>query len=160
MRLYDLTAAAALLSVSFAAQAATPGYITSVVAGTPDPNGKVPAFNAVPGAGTGNFAEATPQAILNHGSSYVFCITLQNANVSASTTWSYKITQKAGGMKTTVQHATVAKSVPLSGNGLYAYCLNSAAIPESVGAATLTGTVVYNTSPKATILLNVPIILN
>ena len=159
MRLF--TSTAALLMISLASQAAMPpGYITSVVAGAPDPNGKVPAFNAVPGAGTSAFSEATPQAILNHGSVYVVCITMQNNNVSASTAWSYKLIQTISGTRTIVLQGTVAKGAPLSGNGLYAYCTSTKAIPDSPGPATLMGSIIYNTSPKGAILLNVPVTLD
>ena len=45
-------------------------FVTSVTAAIPDPNGKVPGFNLVPGAGIENWSNGVAQAVLMHGHSY------------------------------------------------------------------------------------------
>ena len=62
-----------------AAAVAPPGVIANfITAGAPDPNGKVPVIDGVPGAGVQNIAVASPLAILQHGHTYTLVLTSQN----------------------------------------------------------------------------------
>src|ERR1700676_3652356 len=67
-----------------------------IAAGAPDPNGKVPALNAVPGAGVANVSMAMPVAVLMHGKVYAYLLSSQNVTFKGTCTDSYLLTQGAG----------------------------------------------------------------
>jgi hypothetical protein len=149
---------AAAVSPSFAATS-PPGFVTFVTGGAPDPNGKVPAFNVVPGAGVPNFSIANPQGAFVHGGIYTYCIATHDLSFTGNSAFSYKITRKVGTTVTTLQSKVLIKNFAIS-PGIWAFCINGAALPNSPGLATLTGAVTYATTPKATVAkLSVPIIL-
>ena len=145
--------ALAAVTPSFAASPA--GLVSAVVAGAPDPNHKVPAFNAVPGAGVPNFAVANPQTVLVHGGVYTYCVVMQDVNFTGGATFSYKITQ---GTKT-LEGATLIKNFAVTPGGIWAFCINGKSLPDSPGAAVLNGTVSFASTPKYTSKLNVPIVI-
>jgi hypothetical protein len=127
------------------ALAATPAkaqlYVTGVIATTPDPNGKVPAFNAVSGAGIATLSTGFPQAVLTHGQSYDYCVNLASANTSGHGQVSFSLKRGA----TVIQSAVIVKRKDYSvgPNGVWFYCSGYLAVPDSPGAATLTGSVNY-----------------
>jgi hypothetical protein len=149
-----------VMAMAFAAAApafaaAPPGYITSVTVGTPDPNGKVPNFNAVPGSGVGNWSIADPLAILTHGSPYEYCVTLQDANFTGDAEVSYRITQGT----VVVQSGVINKKFSAA-PGVWAWCIGSSPLPNLPGSATLEGIVSFKTTPKATdATLKIPILI-
>lgn len=135
-------------------------YVTSITASFPDPNTKVPAFNAVPGAGIPTWSIGLAQAVLVHGQSYNYCVSLASNTASGRASVAFKITRG----KTVIQSATIvaAKDFILGNNGVWYLCPGYTTLPSSPGAAILTGTVVYKaagaTKPTDA-RLSVPILL-
>jgi len=139
MRLAIAMALAAL------ALAATPAkaqlYVTGVTATFPDPNGKVPAFNAVPGAGIPTLSTGFAQAVLTHGQSYNYCVTLASADTTGEAQVSFSLKRGA----TLIQGGVIIKKpdYKVSANGVWFFCSGYMTIPDSPGAAVLTGTSSY-----------------
>jgi uncharacterized protein GlcG (DUF336 family) len=139
MRLFIAMPLAAL------ALAATPAkaqlYVTGVSATFPDPNGKVPAFNAVAGAGIPTLSTGFSQAVLTHGQSYNFCVTLASAEASGEAQVSFSL--KRG--KTLIEGGVIIKrpDYKVGANGVWFYCSGYMTTPDSPGAAILTGTSSY-----------------
>jgi hypothetical protein len=133
----------ALLPVLLAA--ATPAcaqvYATSVTASLPDANGKVPAFNVVPGSAISTWSIGLAQAVLTHGQAYNYCVSLGSGTASGKASVAFSIARGA----TTIQSATIiaAKDFSVGPNGVWYYCSGYMALPNSPGTATLTGTVSY-----------------
>jgi hypothetical protein len=147
--------AMALAAVTPSFAASPPGLVSAVVAGTPDPDHKVPTFNGVPGAGVQNLDVADPQTVLVHGGIYTYCVAMQDVDFTGDATFSYKITQ---GTKT-LEGATLKTNAAVTPGGVWAYCINGKSLPDSPGAAVLNGTVSFASSPKYTSKLKVPIII-
>ncbi len=127
------------------ATAATPGVIAAfITAGAVDPKGKVPALNAVTGAGVSNVTVASPQAILQHGHFYTFVLASQNIAFKGSCTDSYVLER---GTKI-LAHGTIHTYACAAGT-YWEWAANSPAIPNSPGLATLVGTVTFG-GKKAT----------
>jgi hypothetical protein len=135
---------------------APPGYVTSMTAGQPDPNGKVPAYNAVPGAGVDNFSVAATQAVLTHGLVYTFSISLQDSTYTGNVEVYCEITQKIGTKTTVLVKQIINKQFASSPGNYWLWSINGPAIPNSPGAATLTGFAKFG---KATVKLSEPILL-
>jgi hypothetical protein len=123
-------------------------YATSIVATHPDPEGKVPAFNVVPGAGIATWSNGLAQAVLTHGQYYNYCVSLGSAAAKGSANVSYRITRG----KTVIQSATIitAKAFKVGPNGVWYYCSGYRVLPSSPGPATLTGIVGYIASGSTT----------
>jgi len=142
-----------------AVTATTPIWIQFVTATQVDPNGVVPAFNKVAGAGVTNLDLGQPASILNHGTAYVYVLSLQDLNFTGTCQASFKLTQKQGTTVVTLDSGTNAtfSCAPSGANGgEWAWATNGKAIPNSPGLATLTGTVKYGTktvSLATTVLL-------
>ena len=115
-------------------------YVTGISATIPDPDGKVPAFNVVSGAGIPTWSDGLSQAVLVHGQTYDYCVSLASATADGSASVSFSI--KRG--KVVIQSATLVKAnkFQISSNGVWYWCANET-LPDSPGAATLTGTVSY-----------------
>jgi hypothetical protein len=116
-------------------------YATSITATHPDPDGKVPAFNVVPGSGIATWSNGLAQAVLTHGQSYNYCVSLGSAAARGSADVSYRITRG----KTVIQSATIitAKDFKVGPNGVWYYCSGYRVLPKNAGLATLTGIVGY-----------------
>ena len=133
---------------------------TSITAAIPDPNGKVPAFNAVPGAGINNWSNGWAQAVLVAGQAYNYCISIGSGVAQGKATVSYKISRGAA----QIQSGTIIKAsqYKVGPNGIWYFCSGYTVLPSSPGTATLTGTVAYtaNGSKKpVSSKLAVPILL-
>jgi hypothetical protein len=129
---------------------ATPGMLPAfIAAGNIDPNGKVPALNAVPGAGVSNLSLAFPVTVLNHGTRYVYSVVLQDFNFTGSATVSFKLTQVQSGKTVTLDSSTIKTFTTAPGN-VWIWVTTGAAIPNSPGVATLTGYVKYGTTTTTT----------
>lgn len=116
-------------------------YVTSVTASFPDPNGKLPAFNVVPGAGIPSWSIGLAQAVLTQGQSYNYCVSLGTATANGKAAVSYKITQGSTVVQT---HVIITGSkFSVGSNGVYYLCSGYYALPSSPGPATLTGSVSY-----------------
>jgi hypothetical protein len=157
--------AAAVLAVTMApfrgfaqsqAPATIPGVLPAfITAGPIDPNGKVPATNAVPGAGVANLDLSFPQTILTQGTSYWYLVALNDYNFTGTCVISFKLTQVQGGTTVTLDSGTI-KSFSCSTNTVWAWTKLGKPIPHSPGIATLTGSVKYGTATatvKTTVLL-------
>ncbi len=116
-------------------------YATSVVAAIPDPGGKVPAFNAVPGAGETTWSNGLAQGVLVHGQSYNYCVSIGSGTAKGSATVSFKISRG----KSVIQSDTIIKSskFTVGGDSVWYYCSGYMVLPDSPGPATLTGQVEY-----------------
>jgi hypothetical protein len=156
-----LYAGVCALAVSLSASAASPAMaaaaagiiVTSVTAGAGDPDGKVPAINAVPGAGVNNADLSFPLAILTHGAAYYVQITSQNTTTSGSCKDSFKLTQEQSG-KTVTLLSGAGPSYACAPGNIFAYYIGSKAVPNAPGTATLTATVASGKS-KATLKASV-----
>jgi hypothetical protein len=129
---------------------------TFLVAGALDPNGKVPALNAVPGAGVPNVAVAFPTVVLTHGTQYAYTLGSQNTTYSGSCADTYKLTQVESGKTVTLDSGTIGSSYDCAvGDSFYWYTYGKP-VPNKPGLATLTGTIAYGTnkvSKKLTVLI-------
>jgi hypothetical protein len=116
------TAAAALatftltVSLSASAQTLPAMFPTSITAGLPDPAGKVPTINGVPGSQVENLDVAFPLALLTHGNRYVYSVTVQDNSYSGLCTVSYALTQLQNGKKVTLDSAVITKFKTAPGN--------------------------------------------
>ena len=122
-------------------------YVAAIIASNPDPNGKVPAFNAVSGAGIATFSDGFAQTVLTHDQSYEYCVQLaSSATAQGAASVSYSI--KRG--KTVIQSDTIvkAKAYSVGPNGVWVYCSGYKTLPDSPGAATLTATSSYLATGK------------
>ena len=104
----------------------------------PDPKGKVPALDAVAGAGVSNIAIASPLGILQPGHAYTVVLTSQNNSFKGMCADSY--TLKRG---TVVLASGKIHSYACQPGTYWEWAATTPAIPNSPGLATLTGTVTY-----------------
>jgi hypothetical protein len=119
--------------------AALPAMLpTSITAGLPDPAGKVPTINGVPGSQVTNMDVSFPLALLVHGTRYVYAVTVQDNSYTGSCTVSYALTQVQNGKKVTLDSAVITKFKTAPGN-IWLWVMLGKAIPNSPGLATLTG---------------------
>ena len=143
-----LVAIVALAVSSFPAHAQAPAAApvivpTLVLATYPDPNGKVPTINAVPGAGVANMDVGFPTALLVHGKFFVYIVGFSDTTFSGTCAVSFKLTQVQAGKTVTLD--TGSRNVATT-PGDWAWALAGKAIPTSPGVATLTGTVKCGTA--------------
>jgi hypothetical protein len=128
---------------------------TSITAGLPDPAGKVPTINGVPGSQVTNLDVSFPLALLAHGNRYVYSLTVQDNNYTGSCTALYSLTQVQNGKKVTLDSGKIKTFNTAPGN-IWLWVMLGKAIPNSPGLATLTGIFKCGTnvnSIKSTMLL-------
>jgi hypothetical protein len=134
----------------------TGGVIPAFIsAGLPDPNGKVPASNAVPGSGVTNLDISFPLMLLTHGNSYVFTVALQDIDFTGTCQASYTLTQIQLNKTVTLDSAKDA-SFSCGPGTIWFWTFTGKPIPDFPGPATLTGTVTYGTT-KANVVSTVVI---
>jgi hypothetical protein len=134
------------------ATAALPGVIANfITAGAPDPRGKVPVIDGVPGAGVQNIAIASPLGILQHGRIYTVIVTSQNNSFKGVCADSYVLKKGAAVLASGKIHTYACQP------GTYwEWAANTPAIPNKPGLATLVGTVTYGgktATTTATVLI-------
>jgi hypothetical protein len=134
-----LPVAALALAAALPAPAHAQLYATGISASFPDPNGKVPAFNAVPGAGIQTWSIGYAQAVLVHGHAYNYCVSLGSGTATGKANIAYKITRG----KTVIQTHSILKQLTIGSNGIWYECSGYTVVPNSPGPATLTGTTAY-----------------
>jgi hypothetical protein len=116
-----------------------PGVIAAfITAGAADPNRKVPKLNAVAGAGVTNIAISSPLGILQHGGFYTILLASQNVTFKGTCTDSY-VLQRG---KKILAHGTIHTYACAAGS-YWEWAINTPAIPNSLGLATLVGTVAF-----------------
>jgi hypothetical protein len=156
--------AQSLILAAFATLAALPAsaqvFITGITAAVPDPNGKVPAFNAVPGAGITTWSDGLAQAVLTGGQTYNYCASAASATAKGHASLSFKI-QRGTEL---VQSGTIAtqKQFTVGDNGNWYFCSGYTQLPDSPGAAVLTAILDYTPSgstEKTEVKLSVPVLL-
>jgi hypothetical protein len=149
MKKLTLFAALAVLAFhSLAALAATPVVVPNFIIATyPDPNGKVPTLNGVPGAGVANLDVGLPTGILTHSHFYVYVMGFSNTAFTGTCTVSYKLTQIQAGKTVTLD--TSSRNVS-SSPGDWAWSWVGKAIPNSPGLATLAATTKCGASTGST----------
>jgi hypothetical protein len=146
-----LAAAVFSLSTTTLAQepdstSAVPGVLPAfIVAGLPDPKGKVPTFNGVPGAGVTNLDIAEPLTILTHGQKYVYLVSFEDYDVTGTYEVEYELTQTVGTTTKTLQSGTIVKGKSFTPDTVWAWAIEGPAIPDSPGLSTLEGTIKYGT---------------
>jgi hypothetical protein len=119
-----------------------PAFVT---AGTVDPNGKVPAFNGVPGSGVTNLDVSVPLTVLTHGTSYEITVALQDYNVTGDYEVDYYIKQTVGGVTSTILEQKIVSGQTADPGQFFAWAIVGKAIPDSPGVATLVGRVRWGT---------------
>jgi len=151
-----LTLAALLASAPASAQM----FVTSITAAIPDPAGKVPAFNVVPGAEIETWSNGLANAVLTHGQYYNYCISIASAIANGKADVTFKIARGA----TNIQSGTIiaANKFSVGANSIWYYCSGYTLLPKSPGAATLSGIVSYTAKDSSTPVvskLEVPVLL-
>jgi hypothetical protein len=123
-------------------------YATSVTAAHPDGAGKVPAFNAVPGAAIASWSNGLAQGVLVHGQLYNYCVSVASGAAAGTATVSFKIVRASK----IVQSKTIiaAKDFKVGANGVWYYCSGYLTLPNSPGAAQLIGDVTYKANAAKT----------
>ncbi len=116
-------------------------YATSVTAAVPDPNGKVPGFNKVPGSAIENWANGVAQMVLTGGQTYNFCVSLGSAKANGAAGVSWTLSRKAN----IIQNGTIVApgGLPVGPNGVWYLCSGYTALNSNPGKAVLTGIVTY-----------------
>jgi hypothetical protein len=121
------------------AAVASPAVMANfIAAGAIDPRGKVPALNAVAGAGVQNISLALPVSVLVHGRVYVYVLSSQNVTFKGTCTDSYTLSRG-----TVILDHKVIHTYDCGANTEWEWAAIGKAIPNSPGPATLTGTVTY-----------------
>jgi hypothetical protein len=125
------------LTVGLSASAQTPAALpamlpTSITAGLPDPAGKVPTINGVPGSQVTNLDVSFPLSLLAHGNRYVYSVTVQDNSYTGSCTLSYALTQVQNGKKVTLDSAKITTFNTAPGN-IWLWVILGKAIPKLAG---------------------------
>jgi hypothetical protein len=155
------TLTSAVLALGLAATSASAQiYVTSITASFPDPNGKVPVLDGVPGAGVDNWAMGLAQGVLTHGQTYNYCVSLASATADGNVELDFKI--KRG--STDIQGGTILayKDFKVGSGGVWYECAGYHTLPDSPGPATLNATAYYKahgTTKPVVSVLNVPVLL-
>lgn len=148
-------AAAAILTMAppaFAAEASM--YVDYVAASLPDPAGKVPSFDTVPGAAIDTESIGVPLSVVSAGGKYIYNVAWQDGTFKGTCYASFKVTKLVG---TTTKVLLTAKTPNISctPGGQYLWGFADGALPTNeTGAATLTGSLHYGT---ASVSLSAPI---
>jgi hypothetical protein len=136
-------------------------YVTSIIAVFPDPEGKVPSFNSVPGAGIPTWSNGLAQAVLKHGVSYNYCLSIATGKAEGKASVSFRIARGAKVLQSGV--ILTASQFSVGSNGVWYECAGFHKAPRSPGAASLIGIVTYTgtgaTKPLVS-KLSVPILLD
>jgi len=139
---------------------AIPGVLPSfIVAGEPDPDGKVPVFNGVPGSGVSNIAVADPETVLTHGKNYVYTVFFEDYNVTGTYKVEYELTQVVGTTTKTLQKGTIVTGKSFTPGTLWAWVIEGPAIPDSPGLATLEGKIKYGTDYGTEATVKTPVLI-
>lgn len=118
---------------------ATPGVMANfIAAGAIDPQRKVPALNAVAGAGVPNLSLALPVSVLVHGTAYQYLLSSQNVAFKGVCIDSYTLSRGA----VVLDHKTI-RTYDCGANTEWEWTTVGKVIPNSPGPAMLTGTVTY-----------------
>jgi hypothetical protein len=113
-------------------------FATFVSAGLQDPNGKVPALDAVAGAGVHSLSLSQPTSVLLHGRAYTFVVVSSDNAFKGTCIDSYSLTRGT----TVLAHGTI-KSYACAANTNWDWVSGGVIIPNKPGQAKLTGTVTY-----------------
>ncbi|MBV9570876.1 MAG: hypothetical protein JO056_06525 [Alphaproteobacteria bacterium] len=128
--------------------------VTIVTAGEVDPNGVVPTFNGVPGAGTNNWDIAFPTGVLKIGKSYNIETLINDNSYSGPCKGSLELAQEQAGKKVVLAKYSVVNGT--CGPGIIYGRDEAITIPNSPGPATLSGMIKYGSNRHA---LNVPMVI-
>jgi hypothetical protein len=102
-----------------------------IVAGTPDPAGKVPEFNGVSGSGVPNLDIPVPLTLLTHGNSYVYTISLYDVNFTGTCQASFTLTQIQYNKTVTVDSGKDGTFSPTP-ETYWAYDFTGKVIPDAI----------------------------
>lgn len=144
-----------LVGASSALAAGNNVVVTTITAAHIDPNNVLPNFDLAPkyaGAGIGSWDTGYPLAVLQHGSFYNISMTLRVTNFTGICRATYQITRGS----TVLDSGVLNKKWECATGDLWGWTLNSHAIPNLPGPATLTGTVAYG---RQTATMSVPIVI-
>jgi|SRR5579871_839303 len=130
--------------------------VTMVTAGQADPNGIIPAFNGVPGAGVYNWDIALPVTVLNVGQNYVFEAMVSDNSYSGPCKGYVELTQQQSGKKVVLARFVFWSKEDCSAGDGYGGSSNPVTIPDSPGAVMLSGVMTYGSSKS---VINVPMVI-
>ena len=151
-----LPAASSVASSSNAATS-TGVVVTSFTAGLADPNHKVPAIDGVPGEGVHSWDIPVPLPVLKVGAFYNYQMSFYSISYTGNCKATYRLTQVKAGKTVTLDLGTIAPTINCTFPSVWLYSVNSSKrIPNSPGAATLTGTLVTS---KGNVIVKVPMII-
>jgi hypothetical protein len=145
-----LAAAALIFSGSLAFAAPPEVLAVSILAGGFDPNGKVPAINAVKGSAESNISVAFPRGILEHGVSYVYAFVSQNNTFKGKCKDSYELTQEKSGKTVTLESGVIKSSYNCTPGTLWMWATIGKPIPNARGTAKLVGIVTFGNKTART----------
>jgi hypothetical protein len=137
-----------ILAMTYQVAHAAPGVITYAVIGAADPSKKLPALNAVSGAGVSNVSVALPVYILKPGVAYEVVIGMQDYTFSGNCVTSYTLGYGATGAANTTTWTTAAYSCPAT--SIWTFPFPVSAILNKPGPALLTATVKFGTTAVVT----------
>jgi hypothetical protein len=141
-----------LLAKAAAALAATPGVVTYAVIGYADPNKKVPALDAVPGAGVSNVAVPLPIYIIQPGYNYNVTFGVQNLSFSGTCVASYTLAAGPNGNQLISNWSTEPYSC--AANTVWTFPFPVSKIPNITSTAVLTAIVQFGST---TVKYSVPL---
>jgi hypothetical protein len=145
---------AAMAQDDFAARAKKPPALMAafVTLGVLDPNNVIPTVDGVPGAGIDNLDIAFPLTAVAHGTVYVVQVAAQDLTYNGSCSITYELDQKQKGVNVVLDSGTINGTFACKPGTTFAVGNRTHAIPNSPGAATLTGTITYGSKTATTTL--------
>jgi hypothetical protein len=134
----------AAICVVLPASAQPAGRVLYAVIGATDPNNKVPALDAVPGAGVSNVSLPLPVAILQPGVKYTVTIGVQNENFTGTCVASYILGAGAKGQQVISNYYTAPYNC--QANSIWTFPFPVGAIPNTPGPALLVATLQFGSA--------------
>ena len=124
--------------------ASGPGILPAfIAAGAPDPAGKIPNLDAVPGSLVGNLDIAQPETVLMHGQRYVYTVAMESATYTGEYSVSYRLTHLVSGKTEVLQSGTIVSNRSTKPLNYWVWVILAKAIPDSPGPATLEALITY-----------------
>jgi hypothetical protein len=117
----------------------------SVTIAAIDPDGKVPALDAVPGSGVPNMDVSIPLTLVTHGNSYCVTVAMQDYDVTGDYEVDWYIKQVVGGTSKTIVEQKVVTGKTTAPGDTWVWSIYTKALPDSPGFATLVGRVRWGT---------------
>jgi hypothetical protein len=153
-----VAAASCVAGADSALAAAQKVFVTGILASFPDPNGKVPALDVVPGAGIDTWSDGLALGVLTANQYYEYCVSVASAKVKGTGSIVYAITRG----HTVIQTDTVVDTFKMGNQGVWYFCAGYHQLPSSPGPASMVATLTYtpkNGDPPEQESLSIPVLL-